>query len=63
MENHIALTNDEIHAIRVEHSEKTKNLPFDEYRKQLDTEIAPVLRQLEELKKKNSKIMTEATEN
>ena len=50
MENHITLTNDEIHAIRVEHSEKTKNLPFEEYRRQIDAEIAPVLRRLAELK-------------
>lgn len=49
------LTNDEIHAIRVEHSERTKDLPFEEYRKQLDAEIAPTLRKLEELKKAYAK--------
>ena len=51
MENNITLTIDEIHAIRVEHSERTKNLPFDEYRKQLDDEVAPALHMLEEIKK------------
>ncbi len=33
MENNITLTIDEIHSIRAEHSERTKNLPFNEYRK------------------------------
>lgn len=51
MENNITLTINEIHAMRVEHSERTKNLPFDEYRKQLDDEIAPALHMLEEMKK------------
>lgn len=51
MENNITLTIDEIHAIRMEHSEQTKNLPFDEYRKLLDEEIAPALKMLEERKK------------
>ena len=51
MENNITLTIDEIHAIRAEHSERTKNLSFDEYRKLLDDEIAPALRWLEESKK------------
>lgn len=55
MENNITLTNDEIHAIRVEHSERTKDLPFEEYKKQLDAEIAPTLRMLEELKKTHAK--------
>ena len=50
MKNNITLTNDEIHAIRVEHSEETKNLPFEEYKRRLDSEIAPTLRILEELK-------------
>lgn len=57
MNNNITLTNDEIHVIRLEHSEKTKNLPFEEYKRQLDAEIAPALRKLEELKaaqKKNT---------
>ncbi len=51
MEDNITLTINEIHAIRTEHSERTKNLPFDEYRKQLDDEIAPALHMLEEMKK------------
>lgn len=55
MNNNLMLTNDEIHAIRVEHSERTKDLPFEEYRKQLDAEIAPTLRKLEELKKAYAK--------
>jgi hypothetical protein len=57
MENNITLTIDEIHAIRVEHSEITKDLPFAEYRKQLDDEIAPALHMLEEMKKANAKEM------
>lgn len=55
MENNITLTIDEIHAIRAEHSERTKDLPFDEYRKLLDEEIAPALRKLEELKNAQKK--------
>ena len=35
METNVTLTIDEIHAIRAEHSERTKNLSFDEYRKLL----------------------------
>lgn len=42
MEN-ITLTIDEIHAIREEHSEKTKDMDFNEYRTILDAEIAPTL--------------------
>lgn len=59
MENNIMLTNDEIHAIRVEHSERTKNLPFEEYKRQLDSEIAPTLHRLEKLKKSYAKKMNE----
>lgn len=51
MKNNITLTNDEIHAIRMEHSEKTENLSFKEYKRQLDAEITPTLRRLEEIKK------------
>ncbi len=51
MENNITLTNDEIHAIRLEHSELTRNLTSEEYRKHLDAEIAPALHMLEEFKK------------
>ncbi len=42
MEN-ITLTIDEIHSIREEHSQRTKELSFGEYRKLLDAEIAPTL--------------------
>lgn len=53
MGNNIMLTNDEIHTIRMEHSEKTKDMPFEEYKRHLDAEIAPTLRRLKELKKRN----------
>ena len=43
MENTITLTIDEIHAIRDEHSRKTKDMCFEEYRKLLDAEIGPTL--------------------
>lgn len=55
MENNITLTNDEIHTIRVEHSEKTGNLPFEEYKRRLDAEITPTLRRLEEIKKSQNR--------
>lgn len=55
MNNNLTLTNDEIHAIRVEHSKRTKDLPFEDYRKQLDAEITPTLHKLEELKKTYTK--------
>ncbi len=42
MENNITLTVDEIHTIRMEHSERTKNLSLEEYRKLLEVEAAPV---------------------
>lgn len=63
MENNITLTNDEIHAIRLEHSERTKNLPFEEYRKQLDDEITPALRILEKLKSFHAKKISENVKN
>ncbi len=63
MENNITLTNDEIHAIRVEHSERTKNLSFEEYKRQLDAEIAPTLRKLEELRNLYANKMVESTKN
>lgn len=50
MEN-ITLTIDEIHAIREEHSRKTKDMEFDEYKKLLDAEIAPTLLVLDRAKK------------
>lgn len=56
MENNITLTNDEIHTIRIEHLEKTGNLPFEEYKRQLDAEIVPTLRRLEEIKKAKTEI-------
>lgn len=43
MANNITLTIDEIHAIRAEHYEKTKDMDFDEYKKSLNAEIAPIL--------------------
>lgn len=43
MENTITLTMDEIHTIREEHSRRTKDMNFEEYRKLLDAEIAPTL--------------------
>lgn len=46
----ITLTIDEIHAIREEHSRITKNMPFDEYRNFLDSEIASTLLALEHAK-------------
>ncbi len=49
MEN-ITLTIDEIHAIREEHSQKTKDMDFDEYKKLLDAEIAPTLLALDRAK-------------
>ncbi len=51
MEQNITLTNDEIHAIRIENSKKREKMGFREYQKQLDAEIAPALRMLEEFKK------------
>ena len=55
MESNITLTNDEIHAIRVENSKKREGMSFHEYRKLLDDEIAPALRKLEELKNTQKK--------
>jgi len=43
MENTITLTIDEIHAIRDEHSRKTKDISFEKYRKLLDAEIKSTL--------------------
>ena len=51
MKNNITLTIDEIHAIRIEHSERTKALPLDEYRKLLDEEAAPVRLAIEHARK------------
>lgn len=60
MKNNITLTNDEIHAIRVENSKKRKSMSFHEYQKQLDAEIAPALRMLEEMKKAYAKETAES---
>ena len=46
-----------MHPTRVRHPNITKDLPFAEYRKQLDDEIAPALHMLEEMKKANAKEM------
>lgn len=48
--DNITLTIDEIHAIREEHSRKTGDMDFDEYKRQLDAEIAPVLLELSRAK-------------
>lgn len=50
MNDGITLTIDEIHAIRKAHSEKTKDMNFDEYKKLLDAEAAPVRLTLEHAK-------------
>lgn len=55
MDNNITLTNDEIHAIRVEHSNKTKNLSSEEYRKLLETESAPVRSAIERIRRERAK--------
>lgn len=55
MENNITLTNDEIHAIRVEHSEKTRNLSSEEYRKFIEIEVAPIRSAIECLRKEYTK--------
>jgi len=43
MANNVTLTIDEIHAIRAEHYEKTKDMSFEDYKKSLNAEIAPIL--------------------
>ena len=43
MAEKITLTIDEIHDIREAHYEKTKDMSFEEYKKSLDEEIAPIL--------------------
>lgn len=55
MENNITLTIDEIHAIREDHRLKTRGLSFEEYKRLLDAEIAPVLRLLCQAKKASEK--------
>lgn len=51
MKNNITLTNDEIHAIREEHSILTKDLSSAEYARRLNEETAPVRLELERLRR------------
>lgn len=55
MENNITLTIDEIHAIRKEHSERTKDLPANEYIRFLDEEAAPVRLAIERIRMERTK--------
>lgn len=55
MDNNITLTIDEIHAIRKEHSERTKDLPANEYVRLLDEEAAPVRLAIERIKTERAK--------
>lgn len=50
MNHDITLTIDEIHAIREEHSARTKNLSTDEYCRLLEEEAAPIRLALERAK-------------
>ncbi len=50
MNRNISLTLDEIHAIRKEHSDRTKDLLNDEYYRLLEEESAPVRIALEHAK-------------
>lgn len=52
MKKNITLTIDEIHSIREEHCEKTNGLSFNEYKKLLDDEVAPILLLLNQKKQK-----------
>jgi len=52
MNKNITLTVDEIHKIREEHYEKTKDLSFEEYKAELKAEIAPVLEMLDNIKER-----------
>lgn len=54
MDKNITLTVDEIHKIREEHYEKTKDMSFEEYKADLKSEIAPVLEMLESKKLKEA---------
>lgn len=55
MNDNITLTIDEIHTIRKEHSERTKDLSANEYVKLLDKEAAPVRLAIERIKKERVK--------
>ena len=50
MNHNITLTMDELHAIRKEHSARTRNLPNDEYCRLLEEEATPVRLALERAK-------------
>ena len=52
----ITLTIHEIHSIREEHSQKTANLNFDEYRRLLAAEIAPALLMLAHAKEEGKRV-------
>ncbi len=54
MTGNVTLTIEEIHKIREEHYEKTKAMPFDEYKKDLKAEIAPFLIMLNNAKAKRA---------
>lgn len=55
MNRSISLTIDEIHAIRKEHSIRTKDLPNKEYYRLLEEEAAPVRAALEHAKSQLAK--------
>ncbi len=55
MNRSISLTIDEIHAIRKEHSIRTKDLPNNEYYRLLEEEAAPVRAALEHAKSQLAK--------
>lgn len=55
MNRNISLTIDEIHAIRKEHSARTKDLSNDEYYRLLEEEAAPVRAALERAKSQLAK--------
>lgn len=56
MFRNISLTIDEIHTIRKEHSDRTKDLPNDEYYRLLEEEAAPVRTALERAKSQLAKV-------
>lgn len=53
MKKNITLTIDEIHSIREDHYKKTNGLCFEEYKRLLDDEIAPILLLLRQKKTRN----------
>ena len=56
MFRNISLTIDEIHTIRKEHSDRTKDLPNDEYYRLLEEEAVPVRTALERAKSQLAKV-------